>query len=174
MFLQIMSIICTNSFIVHSSIKKKDALNHKKFTLEMIAALMIKAKEHYLPPHSTPTSSPALSSTPKRKPPRTKNESMKRMRTKRHSSVAELLRSHPERKVPPISSHTRAKSKVKSAGACQWCAQVLAEKRATGEKVDWNKGVKRTAYYCKRCLEINGGTKIFLCAKHHEEFHLIA
>ena len=174
MFLQIMSIIRANSFIVHLQIKKENALSHKQFTCAIIKDLMGKAKKHYLPPRPSPASSPATSSgkRQRKKPPPIKR-AVKRTRTKKHSSVATLLESHPERKVPPVEKHIRIKSENKTSAACLWCSQVFVMRKATGERIDWNKAVKRTAHYCKHCFHLNGKTKIFLCEKHHKEFHSI-
>ena len=43
MFRQILSIIWNNAFLVHKSVLGKNALNHKKFTLEMVDWFMNEA-----------------------------------------------------------------------------------------------------------------------------------
>ena len=83
MFLQIMSIVRANSFIVYSQIKKKDALSRKEFTLGMIKALMRKANEHYLHPRNSPRNSPAASSNKKVRKQLNISPIRKRMRTKK-------------------------------------------------------------------------------------------
>ena len=49
MFLQIMSIIRNNAFIVYKENFKKDAKSHKEFTLDMIDALMLDARNNFIP-----------------------------------------------------------------------------------------------------------------------------
>ena len=49
MFLQIMSIIRKNAFIVYKENFKKDAKSHKEFTLDMIDALMLDARNNFIP-----------------------------------------------------------------------------------------------------------------------------
>ena len=167
MFLQVLSIIRTNSYIVHSSIKKKEALSHKKFTLGMIEALLNNAHHHRNTSHCR------TSSLPKRSPVSDldRRKVTKRARTKKSVSREEMLSKYPQRKAEPRSAHKRMRTKIKRTPSCVWCSQLFSEKKALGSIVKWDKEVKRTPMYCVQCSIASGGIQTFLCDAHFDHFH---
>ena len=170
MFIQLLAIIRSNSYIVHRSVKKDKALSHKKFTLEMIESLMNTAQHHYINPRSTPKSSPESSTEKKRSlPPLTPRQFA---RTKKNSTMESLLVKYPHRKYLPRVAHQRIQSEGKKSGSCVWCAQLYCIKRTEGVEVNWQKMVKRTTMVCGYCCSFENENKVcFLCEDHFDVFH---
>lgn len=175
MFIQTLSMIRVNAYIVHKEHFKKDSFGHKEFALEIVKHLMSKAFEMYSPSFQSPKrtqpsmSPPSSSSSNKRPCLQTNSTPKDSKRPKVSANTLEgLVKKYPQRKHQPC-MHFRTKSSVQ--GTCIMCAMYFARKKKDnpGIKVSWDKEVKRTALVCAVCSTT--ANKCFLCKAHFPAFH---
>ena len=170
MFLQIMSIIRSNSYVVYKSCAETKPIPHKKFTLEMIGRLMENANMHQSlrrSQHNNSLAKAAASAATKSSEPPPKRQ--------RHASTegsSSIISKFPQRHLKPRLAHVRTALDQKFKGACIVCSQLYADRKAAGETIDWDKVVKRTKMVCRYCTE-NSEKKVrcYLCKEHHDTFH---
>ena len=191
MFIQILSLIRNNLYIMYREHFKKEAVSHKKFAWEMIHALMGSAHKYYLNeptdispfPHSggsSISSSAASSTSVYTTPPVAQRNlafqtptpptpSRKRYRVCPTDDKKTALAPFHKRLDAPKVMHHRVK-KVKDAktpggrSSCVYCAIEYALDKQKGKKVTFDKAVKRTDMVCEYCNEP-------LCKAHFEPFH---
>ena len=168
MFIQIVSMIRTNSYIVYRDHFKKEegrVKDHKTFTLEFCAALMKKAKKCSNTGQSTNAESSQFIITDKIQNPNKK---------RRRVCLQTFDLDWPSRFEK---GHHRVQIKGKKIGTCIWCSKEKLEKRqkvrdSRSNKADWSKETGRTHYVCKECTEKNTiGTACFICKKHMHVMH---
>ena len=176
MFLQILSIVRNNAFIVYKELVKGKPMSHKKFTLEMIECLMKKA--HTGKDQDTPRLTPARQlqfpkpspkSSPK-SPPKAKQ--IKRGKMKEDTTLEALLEKYPCRLAQPREAHARVQLDYEKPGVCVVCSVNYLQKKEAGEKVNYQKYVKRTGKVCGWCNKILAQkSAVFLCKDHFDVFH---
>ena len=95
------------------------------------------------------------------------NPIKKRPHIQNIQSVLKSLESYPARKHRPNTLHYRVPIAPSTASkkSCIYCSMLLQVRKNKGEKVTWDKAVKRTN---KKCIYCN----VILCADHFDEFHL--
>lgn len=153
MFIQILSIVRNNAYIVHREYFGKKAISHKKFTLEMISFLMNKAHETNLPETrvtaASSSSSPSVPTchiaSPNLKLP------AKRKRLAEATSIKCMLSDFPEREALPHELHTRVKVDDGTIGCCIYCSALYNERKKVDDTADYGKEVKRTNQVCAFC-----------------------
>ena len=172
MFLQVVSIVRNNSYIVYKDFTKKKPLSHKEFTMEMIAALMDQAHATYQQPSRTRSPKGKFSSTSTHPSPNLALKCKKRPRTAADASIKSLLTQYPQRQMGRKEEHAPSSVGYKRRGACIWCTMEFQEKKRSGETVNWNNEVKRTARMCAYCNQNSIENKsCFLCSEHFNTFH---
>ena len=196
MFIQILSIIRSNSYIVYRSCSVMKPMTHKQFTLEMISALMMNANDEYqknLPRQTRTTHKKRkgahhleLSSTAGNiselppdhenlKPPVSKRRRMtkQQIQSVQDDSSCSFFALFPKRKDKPSHLHCRVDygHGVKP-GVCVYCSFQFMKDRAAGKNKNYNKSIKRTSLVCRYCTENSPNhNKCFLCKEHFEIFH---
>ena len=167
MFIQIVSMIRSNCFIVHKH-GNQAPLSHKDFTLEMIRALLNKATQLDLNT-AAPTRPIDSILTP------TKTVSVIKLRKRKTTCTDNFDIQWPYRNE---SNHKRMKIEASTNGTCVYCIKEKLEERdrcrttSNTNKIDWNKGLGRTKYVCKECTEKSStGSACFLCKKHMDAMH---
>ena len=173
LFIQLLSIIRSNAFIVHQNYFKNKSLTHKNFTFALIDALIQKSmtKEN-ISARNTPESGSSYHTPPLKRnlsevldkkewnDIKTDNTFRKqRMRLSKHIG----LDSFPLRKELPRALHRRVKGNVASRSSCVYCAWLYSQNKNDGDK-NWTKTVKRTNQMCYYCNE-------YLCKEHFDIFH---
>ena len=172
MFVQIMSIVRNNAYIVHREYFKNEALSHKKFTLETIRFLMNKAHEYSLVRKQSVGSSPVSATLTHCVASRSTSKSAKLPRLEPNADITSTLAKYPERKIGPRALHTRVTNKDKVKGRCVYCSLLYYEKKRAGEDVKWDEEVAQTVKVCGFCsYERESSNCCFLCKKHFDIFH---
>ena len=168
MFLQLMSIMRNNSYIVYSHHYKKNAISHKAFTLEMIDTLMQNAEFHkneYSPTSTSPNTRQA------RRQFTLSSASPKQKRQPIIASEDDILANFDCRKNGSREDHQPVSGKR---GACVWCCILYNRLKEKGENVDWDKFVKRTRKCCGHCTRFSKQGEenpCYLCKEHFTTFH---
>ena len=160
LFIQIISMVRNNAYVVYREHFKSDAITHSRFTLEMIKALMKRAYQYYLPV-SRVVKSPSKS----KKPAKIYMKSNKRPRLAKHITREQLLSNFPQRKYP--APHIPVESKL-GQGSCLWCSVLFKEAQRAGEDVQWDREVRRTSKICGCC---SAHEPCYLCTEHFSLFH---
>ena len=172
MFVQIMSIVRNNAYIVHCKHFKNEALSHKKFTLEIIRFLMNKAHEYSLVRKQSVNSSSVSATLTQSVTSSSTTKSAKRPRLEPNADITSTLGKYPKRKIGPRALHTRVTNKNKVKGSCVYCSLSYYEKKRAGEDVKWDEEVARTVKVCGFCsYERESSSCCFLCKKHFDIFH---
>ena len=167
MFLQIVSIVRSNSYIVYKDFKKKKAISHKSFTMATINALMKEAHATYVGPIRT--SPKKKQSSPKPEP--STSPKLKRNRKSTNVTMRSLFDEFPTR-TTDLSEHLPSSVGYKKRGPCVWCQILFQESKKTGEVVQWQHEIKRTSKICAKCtFNSPNGTTCFLCSEHFNVFH---
>ena len=189
MFLQILSIIRNNSFIVHRHLKKDKAFSHKKFTYEIIEFLMRQAHQLYSKPSShntrkqktnevsTKTGVNRATGKSNAKKKRSFNmESTSLLYTPKRNRILEkhtvecISKRFPNRFHLPLTKHI--KGKVDKRGGCVMCTMQYYDGKKSGSVLEWDREVRRTATVCLFC---SGNDDVFepcyLCKEHYDKFH---
>ena len=190
MFIQLMSIIRNNCYIVYRSHFKKEAQTHKDFLFEMINCLMKNAHKHYVPYISSDfqKSSPKTLSSPsdcqvstrsstketnkllERRKRLSTSPPTKRRRIEKSETMADVLRRFPSRTSMPIDKHIR--TTTQSRGSCIMCTVEYYEKKLMNKRAKWNSEVKRTSSVCSHCTNNSeNDTTCYLCKDHFRSFH---
>ena len=181
MFIQMLSIIRSNSYIVYKSYSQQKTGSHKQFTLDMIDCLMSNAHEEHDNAEAGRKRSPARGRQPTRskRPPSKSNsprQRRKRIQTE-HLSSAEgkesFFSNFPERKAEPRFAHARTSGKdPNKPGACIYCSYLFMQKKEQGEDQNYDRVVKRTSMVCQYCSTKSSTTRpTFLCKEHFDIFH---
>ena len=185
MFIQLLSIIRTNSYIVHKKHFGKESLSHKKFTLEMISFFMKMKTTETSIANSIPSNAASYGESRQTEVSDLTSPSAGKKRTvammvqekqkghlnklppkpKRRSLLKyiELDQAFPKRKVLPRSLHQRVKGDVNSRPTCAYCAWAV-KTYAHATHSDYQRMVKRTSYKCLFC-------DVHLCKEHFDWFH---
>ena len=192
MFLQIISMIRSNCYIIYKSKFKNrpKTLNHKQFTLSMINILLQKA-EHYqrqnvqeLSSIDTTTSSTRNTTTSRNttRTPVTRQSIMPSYHPllslpstgslssfdTNSCSVATRIARESHRRVKMVSNEKDNNGKPKRLNkACKYCSKLYVQRKERGELEStdtWDKIVKRTEMGCARC-------EVFLCADCFNLWH---
>ena len=176
-FIQLLSIIRNNSFLVMKAQFKGTKVTHKEFTLQIIDELMSRAEKYSDQTRTEFFSSPAASSlteearTPDYKS--TAEETLQSKMIKRKRVTKSLVESKgdnwlsekfPRRLHPPKSKHIRYIPKGATRSACVYCSIQFARKKEKDPKLEYQKEVKRTRHICSYCQE-------YLCKNHFDVFH---
>ena len=177
-FIQMLSIIRSNSYIVHKSYLKKISLSHKEFTREVINCLMNKAiggEEH----KSLSTRSNSTITSSVHTPPNLivqqslrmkremqskridKNQRQKQMKMPKNLPLDEAF---PLRKHTPRSLHKRVKGDFDVKPACVYCAWKYQNSPTSAKTMTYSKAVSRTQLLCYYC-------NTYLCRKCFDWFH---
>ena len=176
MFVQIVSMIRTNCYVVykkHQQGNKLKVKTHKLCTLDMVSTLLQKATAH------------ETRMTRKRTLPQTiftTGPSEIKIKKSRKCCRICLQTFDTKWSIRHNKSHQRLPANVNSPGSCVQCCKLKLEQHAAASKasskngkgiaIDWTSGVKRTAYACKQCTENNlDGDICFLCKEHFNQFH---
>ena len=170
-FIQLLSIIRNNMFIIYRDFFKKEADPHKKFTIQVVSILMKQAHSCAQQTNEQTINSPRSISTQRRTDSGSPKPST-RQRPK-FSDRKSMLDNYPKRKTPPLEAHTRVKSKTGTRGGCVWCALLWKEKKLKGETVKArNNDVKRTWMVCDFCsAQSQTMNNVFLYREHFKAFH---
>ena len=176
-FIQLLSIIRNNSFLVMKAQFKGTKVTHKEFTLQIIDELMIRAEKYSDQTRTDFFPSPAASSlteearTPDYKS--TAEETLQSKMIKRKRVTKSLVESKgdnwlsekfPRRLHPPKSKHIRYIPKGATRSACVYCSIQFAREKEKDPKLEYQKEVKRTRHICSYCQE-------YLCKNHFDVFH---
>ena len=172
-FIQLLSIIRNNMFIVYREFFKKEAESHKKFTIQVISCLMKKAHEHAEQANSRADNSNSPRSITIQKSKTSGSPKAHKRAQPIFCDRQSMLDNYTQRKTPPLEAHTRVKSNTGARGGCVWCAMQWKEKRAAGTSVKpWDESVKRTSMVCAFCSAQSRTMKnVFLCKEHFAAFH---
>ena len=163
LFIQIMSIVRNNAYIIHREYFKKEGFSHKDFTLEIIRFLMNKAHGNLLVRRQ---------SADKSKSPNPKVSGVKRRRVSPKANIEATLNDFPQRKAKPRELHIRVNHESNERGSCIYCSTLFSNKKAAGEDGQWSKEVKRTRKVCSFCSHKKECSKCcFLCKEHFDIFH---
>ena len=96
----------------------------------------------------------------------------KRPRTAANASIKSLLTQYNQQQMGQKEEHAPSSVGYKRRGACIWCTMEFQEKKRSGETVNWNNEVKRTARMCAYCNQNSIENKsCFLCSEHFNTFH---
>ena len=180
-FIQFLSVIRNNMFIIYSEFFKKEAVLHKQFTMQIVGILMAKAHSCAQQTNEQIGNSPRLISTqrrtesgsPKPSSSRLQSEYFRSFRRRKYSDCKHMLYNYTQRKTPPLEAHIRVKSKTGQRGGCVWCALLWKEKKVKGEVVKaWNNDMKRTSMVCLFCTaQCKTMDNVFLYKEHFPAFH---
>ena len=172
-FLQLLSIIRNNSYLVYRQFLKKDACSHKEYTLKMIKWFMKKAhekalEEKKLVAENNPSKSYGKSSN------RTRVITIPERR-KEPSPSEVLTYNFPSRFTKPKNLHSSTTTDASiGRGTCVVCAANWLKLKADypDENLILHREVNRTVKHCSYCSYYSRGDKVsFLCKHHFEEFH---
>ena len=166
-FIQLLSIIRNNAFIVHSKNMGKNATSHKEFTLEIISWLMLQAR------HQRISAAGRLKSTvielSDSKEDTTKPVNKKQKVKGSTWALDELSNRFPSRFLTPKELHSRSS---KGRGTCVYCSASYLDRKKKGEKLKFDKETKRPFLHCSFCtLTSADKSTCFLCKEHFDEFH---
>ena len=174
MFIQILSVIRSNSYIIHKTYFEKKALAHKDFTMEIIHTLMNRALGEDGGTDASPLTMASSFRTPpskkalqvnlmKREMENKKNQQKERHKQIRLSVYTDLDKAFPLRKDLPLTLHKQVSDGPGVRARCVYCSWQYnhTDKAKRGE---WTKVVKRTSMVCYHC-------NTFLCVKHFDIFH---
>ena len=193
MFMQILSIIRNNSYIVHRHLMGSKSRSHKMFTYEVIDFLMHQAHDSDAEidqsrSSSSPESQEDREDSRTRQVSRSRNSIMqhnaqvnknrlyiplitgKRKRISCKHSTRDLQAKFPFRTHRPLVDHVR--TSVGKRGGCVVCTMLYYENLKRGEHVEWDREVKRTSSVCSYCSG-NGDAyePCFLCKDHFRTWH---
>ena len=161
-FIQLLSIIRNNAFIIHRTNMKKDALSQKAFTQEIVCWLMSQARDN------TIESSKRAPQTKPREAKSTINHKRKRVPST-PSAIEALSERFPSRVTTPKELHARSHI---GRGTCVYCSAQYLDAKKEGKKVCFEKETKRTYLHCAFCtLTSKDNSKSFLCKEHFDTFH---
>ena len=137
MFIQIISIICINLFIVHFLVNKKETQNHKKSTMSMIICLMDHTHSKQVIPRSPDqTTSWANSCSKYYSFSSTNDNPEKNIHTSKSSTVESPLSNFPQRILALLRiNHNRINFTKELPGGYVYCSQLYLTKKA---KNIWN------------------------------------
>lgn len=190
MFIQLMSIIRNNSYIVYKSHFKKEAQTHKDFSFEMINCLMKNLHKQCVPyissnlQNSSPeTLSPAADCQVSTRSSTKENNKLLKQRkdyqplrqqredkSKKSETMTDVLNRFPSRTSMPLNKRIRAATQ--SRGSCIMCTVEYYEKKAMNKRAKWNCEVKRTSSVCSYCTKNSGNdTTCYFCKDHFRSFH---
>lgn len=187
MFMQIISMVRTNSYLVyseHCKKNKKKGITHKEFTYEIITHLMTKARQYHLhesgipqilsPHQSSPCSDLTRATSAANTPSaRTSRSSLSRFKTppnkhtifshRRVDTIEDGLRLlYPQRLTEPRHHHYRVVHPDKARKSCVYCSLKYKEKKQSQGML--TKDTKRTKCICNIC-------QVALCEEHFQIFH---
>ena len=157
-FIQILSIIRNNAYVVHRTNLGPKALSHKDFTYQMISWLLKKAEmaqtsRRQLIIAQTANPHPSL---------------VILTETQLPIEISNWLTSKfPNRFSTPTEYHY---PKTRTRGSCIYCSALYQWRSNQGEYVNFHKEVKRTRTYCA-CCSSSTSRICFLCKTHYELFH---
>ena len=161
-FLQLLSIIRNNAYIIHRSNMKKDALTHKEFTQEIVSWLMSQAND-------TAIASSRRTIKPKVPEAKTTSNRKRKKVASTVSAVQQLSERFPSRITTPKELHARSHI---GRGTCVYCSAQYADEKKKGKKVCFEKDTKRTYLHCSFCtLTSKDKSTSFLCKEHFDVFH---
>ena len=171
-FLQLLSIIRNNAYLVHCQFMGDTSFPHKKFTLRMINWFMKKCEEYVLT--TTETESPKKTGTIATTS-HLRNRVLKTPYHKKRqpSSIETLNFNFPRRFHQPDELHSL--STVNNSigrGTCVMCSVKWPQLKAENPSLEFQREVSQTVKHCSYCLVHSRGSKTsFLCKKHFCEFH---
>ena len=151
MFIQVLSLIRNNTYIVHNETYGKQAKEHKKHVYEMIHYLMEQAHKYYEVVDSKSMSSvqSCLSTISTYKDSTPPDFNRKRAASKSHSSRSSTskrcLSNYPRRKHNPNEMHVRVLHKDslhQNQSSYVYCWIEFARKKKEGVRVNWDKDMK--------------------------------
>ena len=176
MFIQIMSIIRSNSYIIHKDHFKTNSMGHKKFTLHMIYYLMNKAHStagaEFINKSNQKTITRAITTSAQLITTPAKILTSKRRCIADYEDSTSLLSHFPQRNARPIELHHRIMNDRGQRGSCIWCSMLYLDRKNNGYDVDYSNNVKRTSMICAYCtLQSQKSTSCYLCKKHFNNFH---
>ena len=168
MFIQIMSIIRNNAYIIYHAHFGKNSKTHKAFTLEIIKVLRhsYKKEKNLMEERLT---------RKKRKQNNNETPSFK-FKVRRCNSAADINALWPNSMTNP-KLHIRsneltingAKVKVETRGTCVICSENKLEKKSRNEEYNWKTNTGCTNYVCVECSK--EGIACYLCKNHFNDFH---
>ena len=165
-FIQLLSIVRNNAYIVHRNRMGENALSHKAFSMEIVCWCMSRAQEECTNRlKRTTISSPVSELTG------LSSAIIKRRAKRKSSSLAidELSTRFPSRFITSIELHSRTNVKR---GTCVMCSAEYMDRKRDGEKLKFDSEVKRTHLHCAFCsLTSTDKSHAFLCKTHFEAFH---
>mmetsp|Transcript_1985 Transcript_1985/g.2831 ORF Transcript_1985/g.2831 Transcript_1985/m.2831 type:complete len:188 (+) Transcript_1985:1141-1704(+) len=158
-FIQLLSIIRNNAFIIYQEHFGKKCESHKKFALGMISWLITQADKVVkdLGIDDIDTTSPS------RKRIKSTSNAIK------SSAIALLSELYPTKHLEPKELHV--KTVFPSCGCCVYCSASITDRKRVGEALVYDKEMRRTKKYCAYCSIDLKGKMCFLCDKHFDEFH---
>ena len=166
-FLQIVSIVRSNSYIVYKDHEKNRAFSHKSFTMATINALMKETHETYI--GQIRTSPQKKLSSPKPVP--AISSKSKRYWKSTNVMMWSLFDEFPSRTTHTF-QHFPSSVGYKKRGPCVWCQIMFQESKKTGEVVQWQHEIKQTTKICaKSTFNSPNDTMCFLCSEHFIVFH---
>ena len=158
-FIQLLSIIRNNAYIIHRKNIGKNHLAQKEFAQKMISWLMTRARETNINGRNGNVASPTKKATAPRK----------RKAPSLSSAVNELSNRFPSRFITPKELHARTGIRR---GTCVYCSALYFDKKKRGEEVEFVRETKRTLLHCSFCtLTASDKSTCFLCKKHFDIFH---
>ena len=159
-FMQLLSIIRNNAYLVHRQNSTKP-LTQKKFLHHMVCWLMMKCRAT-TQQSSVSRTSPSSATKIKAKKRRTSPSSM--------SAVSALTERFPNHFVTPKEMNSRTNIRR---GRCVFCSALWRDKKKKNDKIgDIRKETKRTWLHCQYCsLNSPAGDVCFLCKEHFDLYH---
>ena len=169
-FIQLLSIVRNNAFIVHRKSMTTNDLSHKALTMELVIWCMSRAREECTN-RLKRTDVVAAAASPVSEITGPPSVIIKRRAKRKSSSLAldDLSIRFPSRFIKPMELHSRTNVKR---GTCVVCSAEYMDRKRQGERLKFDEEVKRTHLHCGFCsLTSTDKSHAFLCKKHFESFH---
>ena len=147
---------------------KKNSSPHKVFTQDMIAWLMLRAREERV---ATGRLSRRTLESPESKEEGSPKPANKKQKVKESKwAINELSNRFPSRFLTPRELHARTSV---GRGTCVYCSASYQDRKKKGEKnLRFDEETKRTFLHCAFCtLTSADKSTAFLCKAHFDDFH---
>ena len=168
-FIQLLSIIRNNAFLVHSKSMGKKASSHKVFCQDIISWFMLRARQERISAGGRLKSTGVVESLDSKED--TTKPVHKKQKIKGSTwALNELTNRFPSRFLTPKELHGRTSV---GRGTCVYCSASYLDRKKKGEKkLKFDRETKRTFLHCSFCtLTSADKSTCYLCKEHFDKFH---
>ena len=161
-FLQLLSIIRNNTYLVHCQFLKKKSFPHKKFTLEMITWLMKKCEQNFLDEASNEPGNIATTSQLRNRVLKIPNLQMRKPSSNETLTFNFPRRFHTPKEIHSLSTVDPSVGR----GTCVVCSANWQHLKTEQPSAHFQRETCRTVKHCSYCLvHSRDGKTSFLCKK---------